>query len=95
MKLLCDIYKSSKYDEMYLYVSKKEGLEKVPEALMEKFGKPRHSLTLILTPDKKLARADIAKVLEQIEANGYYLQLPPQQDTYMTAVNEHNSKLAK
>ena len=39
MKVLCEIYKSSRQEEMYLYVPKEEGLARVPEALLEKFGK--------------------------------------------------------
>ena len=34
-KLLCEIFKSSRKDEMYLYVDKRKGMETVPEALME------------------------------------------------------------
>ena len=37
-KLLCEIFKSSRKDEMYLYVDKRKGMETVPEALMETFG---------------------------------------------------------
>ena len=40
MKYLCQIYKSSKKEEMYLYVLKERGLEDVPEPLMASFGEP-------------------------------------------------------
>ncbi|BFM15263.1 YcgL domain-containing protein [Maricurvus nonylphenolicus] len=95
MKLLCDIYKSPKDNDMYLYVKKQEGLERVPEALIERFGKPTHVMTLVLTPGKKLARVSVEKLIEQLDQSGFYLQLPPQPEAYMQAVNEQNSKLAK
>lgn len=95
MKLLCDIYKSPKESEMYLYVKKQDGLERVPQALLDRFGKPVHVTTLILTAEKKLARADISRVLEQLDVAGFYLQMPPPPEAYMQAVNEKNSKLPK
>ncbi|MAK90197.1 MAG: hypothetical protein CMI13_03035 [Oleibacter sp.] len=82
-KVLCDIYKSRKKDEAYLYVSRKDGLTKVPEELYEIFGKPELAMTIIITPDKKLARTDGSKVLEGIDEKGFYLQMPPAKETYM------------
>jgi uncharacterized protein YcgL (UPF0745 family) len=34
-------------------------------------------MTLELTPDRTLARADPEQVRQQLETQGYYLQLPP------------------
>lgn len=82
-KLLCDVYVSTKKEETYLYVSRKDGLEKIPETLLEIFGKPKLALTMILTPEKKLGRADAEKVLHDIEQQGFYLQMPPPRETYM------------
>jgi len=65
---------------MYLYVEKKEGLEPVPEDLLRRFGKPELAMTLMLSPEKKLARADVEYVLEKIEEQGFYLQMPPRPD---------------
>ncbi|WP_423894981.1 YcgL domain-containing protein [Candidatus Pelagadaptatus aseana] len=93
MKVICDIFKSPNEDEMYLYVKKEEGLDKVPEALLDKFGKPQHVMTMLLTPEKKLGRADAARVLEQLEDPGFYLQMPPPKDDEMRRINAHNTKI--
>ncbi len=77
MKILCDIYKGDKKDEMYLYVPKDGALSNVPEALLTSFGELKLVTTIVLTPSRKLARADINKVLTEITDNGFYLQLPP------------------
>ncbi len=79
-KLLCDVYKGDKKDEAYLYVSRQDGLDKVPEALLEQFGRMEVAMIMVLTPDKKLGRADAAKVLQEIEQQGFYLQMPPPKD---------------
>lgn len=76
-RVLCSIYKSSKKDEMYLYVPKATGLSAVPEGLMQMFGTPRHVTDLFLVPERKLARADIAQVLDKLASQQFYLQMPP------------------
>ncbi|MGR4068897.1 YcgL domain-containing protein [Halomonas sp. LR3S48] len=82
-KLLCEIYKSSRREEMYLYVDKRQGLTEVPEALLDRFGKPVLTMTLILTPEKKLARAQVSEVMAAIRDKGFYFQMPPAKDEYL------------
>jgi uncharacterized protein YcgL (UPF0745 family) len=77
MKKICAVYRSSSTEGMYLYVDHQEDLARVPEALMARFGKPQRAMTLVLSPEKKLARADVNKVMSEITSNGFYLQLPP------------------
>jgi uncharacterized protein YcgL (UPF0745 family) len=77
VSIVCQIYRSEKNAEMYLYVDKKQGLELVPEALLGRFGEPVALMVLLLVPQKKLARANIDEVMSQISENGFYLQMPP------------------
>jgi uncharacterized protein len=77
MSLLCEVFRSSRKQEMYLYVDKARGLQSVPDTLLSQFGKPTSVMILQLTPQAKLARADAAAVLSSIEAQGFYLQMPP------------------
>lgn len=79
-KILCDVYKSPKKEGAYLYVSRQDKLERVPEALLETFGKPELALIIILTEDKVLARVDAKKVIKALDEQGFYLQLPPSDD---------------
>lgn len=95
MKLLCDIYRSPRENEMYLYVEKKQGLEKVPEKLLALFGKPVHVTTMLLTAERKLARADVEKVMHAVQDQGYYLQMPPVVEDEMRAIAVQNSKLPR
>lgn len=75
--LLCDIYGSTKHEAMYLYVAKETGLEPVPEDLLNRFGESKRIMTLLLTPEKKLARANAQEVMSAIQSQGFYLQMPP------------------
>lgn len=74
---MCSIYRSSKKEGMYLYVTKSDDLDKVPESLLKTFGKPQHAMDLMLRPERKLARADVREVMEALDDPGYYLQMPP------------------
>jgi hypothetical protein len=78
---------------MYLYVDKAEDLSRVPELLLKKLGKVEVAMTLLLTPERKLSRIDAQQINTEIVDKGFYLQLPPQQDSYMKAVHEKNSKM--
>ncbi|MEH6579394.1 MAG: YcgL domain-containing protein [Amphritea sp.] len=83
MKKICSVFKSSKKDEMYLYVDKQEKLSKVPDALKKIFGTPIHVFDMLLTPEKELARIEAPKVLADIQEQGFFLQMPPVKDDYM------------
>lgn len=93
MKTLCTIYKSTREEGLYLFVKREDQLTKVPEALLERFGKPALVTTMALESGRKMARADADKVLAALEDPGYYLQLPPPKEAYMQEINLHNHKL--
>ena len=77
MTVLCQVFKSSRKEEMYLYVEKSRGLVDVPQELMQRFGEPLAVMTLMLTSTHKLARANPEEVLDGIITQGFYLQMPP------------------
>ncbi|MGX5218803.1 MULTISPECIES: YcgL domain-containing protein [Pseudomonas] len=88
MKRICNIYKSSKRNEMYLYVLKSDELKRVPESLLAAFGTPTLAFSMILTPERALAREDIHQVLENLDNQGYHLQMPPQEEDYIQHLPE-------
>lgn len=88
MKRLCSVYKSPRKKEMYLYVNKQDALARVPGALLTAFGVPHHVFDLVLTPERQLARENITKVLENLEAQGFHLQMPPPEDEYIEHLPE-------
>lgn len=95
-KQLCKIYRSSKKEGMYLYVDRVDDLDRIPETLLNSFGKPELAMTIALSPERKLARADVEKVLAAIAEQGFYLQMPPSPDQCMRdmrAMRDKNDKL--
>jgi uncharacterized protein YcgL (UPF0745 family) len=88
MQRICSIYRSAKVEGMYLYVDKTEGLARVPEALMQRFGRAELAMTLLLGAGRKLVRANVEEVLQAIAAQGFFLQMPPrtEQDAATTRI---------
>lgn len=78
---------------MYLFVDKQDDLTRVPEALLTTFGEPKLVTILALTPDRKMAQANAAKVLSEIKEQGFYLQIPLSPEQYMMELRNKNSKL--
>lgn len=75
--MFCVIYRSPTRDQTYLYVEKKDDFSRVPEALLRGFGRPQLAMVLKLDGREKLANADIDKVKQALNDQGYYLQIPP------------------
>ncbi|ACR68808.2 hypothetical protein DBV23_00510 [Edwardsiella ictaluri] len=75
--MLCVIYRSSKRDQTYLYVEKKDDFSRIPPDLLKSFGQPQLAMVLNLATRTRLAGAEIAMVKAALAGQGYYLQLPP------------------
>ena len=77
----CVIFRCSKKQEMYLYVpwlsEEAKLLDKLPDGLLNITGALEKVMVLELGPDRKLARADVNKVMAELTAKGFYLQSPP------------------
>jgi uncharacterized protein YcgL (UPF0745 family) len=76
--VLCKIYRSARKAETYLYLAQDLAFDDLPVKLRRAFGEPAFVMQLKLTTKRRLARVDVGQVLEQIEAQGFYLQLPPE-----------------
>ena len=77
VRVICSVFTNQRRDGMYLYVDKRAGLARVPEELLQRFGTPRHVLDMLLTPQRRLARVSADAVLDALDTQGFYLQLPP------------------
>ena len=73
--MLCHIYRSNRKFDTYLYLLEKDDFSVIPEDLLRVFGPPEFSFSFDLTQERKLAREDTDVVLENLESQGYHLQL--------------------
>ena len=75
--LPCWVYRSPRKQEMYLYLAEEDAFDKIPDALLERFGEPILVIELELSPERKLAREDVNTVIANLRTQGFHLQLPP------------------
>ncbi len=79
--MICGVYRSEKKEETYLYLARGTEFEDLPTELQELFGEPIRVISLVLSPERKLAQVDVNKVIEHLESDGYFVQLPPKTPT--------------
>ncbi|SFM69268.1 YcgL domain-containing protein [Marinobacter pelagius] len=77
------VFKSSRKADTYVFVRRGQDWDELPEGLRGIFGAPIHSMDLLLTPDRKLARTTGQQVLEAIREKEFYLQMPEEQEGYV------------
>ncbi|AHI27773.1 YcgL domain-containing protein [Marinobacter similis] len=77
------VFRSSKKRDTYLFVRRGLDWNELPESLRTVFGQPVHSMDLILTPSRKLARTTGKQVLAALEEKDFFLQMPEEQDGYV------------
>lgn len=77
----CIVYRCSKKQEMYLFVSytndPEAHLQQLPEGLISMTGNLSEVMQLELGPERKLARANVVEVIKAITEQGFYIQMPP------------------
>ena len=84
----CDIYKFSKKEDLYVYIARpdypndtteiKDWLAILPKAFRQAIGREAFVMHLDLANTQKLARVDKQEVLEKLQSQGYFVQMPPQ-----------------
>lgn len=81
-KHLISIYRSSKREGMYVFVPRETDPSGLPSSLLTYFGAPVHAMDLVLTPERQLARANAGDVIRAIDEQGFYLQMPPNEQKF-------------
>lgn len=72
----CEVHKSLKKDETYIFIESTSSLSELPDTLTKVLGKTELVMTLNLTPDKIMARGTAAEIMLSIEQQGFHLQMP-------------------
>ncbi|GGD63813.1 YcgL domain-containing protein [Lacimicrobium alkaliphilum] len=91
--MLCAIYKSNRKEQTYLFVGKRDDFSSVPEPLMQSFGQPQLAMIIELKAETKLAISNPQKVMEALQGQGYYLQLPPPQENLLAQYKQQQEPL--
>jgi len=73
----CYVYRSRRKPGLYVYLPKEDDWSAVPDNILKLLGDTERFLELELTHDRQLARCTGAEVIAAIQAQGFYLQMPP------------------
>jgi len=88
--MLSAVYKSKRKVDTYLFIEKRDDFSKVPEVLLNTFGKPVFVMLINIGNRETLAGADIKKVKQNLADQGYYLQIPPPAVNLLEAFRNEN-----
>ena len=86
----CYVYRCSAKQDMYIYLAEENNFDVIDKKLQKKLGQLDFAMTLELNQTKKLAKEDPRKIIENLQSQGFHLQLPSE-----TTVEELMAKLAK
>lgn len=74
----CVIYKGRRKAHTYLFIERVDDFERVPETLLQLMGELEQVMELTLELARPLVNADTEEVMQLLESQGYYLQMPPE-----------------
>lgn len=84
------IYRSSVKEGLYAYLGEGTTLETLPAPVMKQLGTPELAMELDLTKDRTLSNADAGEVLEAIENQGFYVQMPKDIEAILARVSDES-----
>lgn len=90
MATTCFIYRCSAKQDMYIYLSEKDQFDSIDDSIKKKLGTLNFAMEIELTENSKLAKEDPEKVIENLQKQGFHLQLPSE-----TTVEELMAKLSQ
>ena len=73
----CEVYRSNRKEGAYIFVPDSKALGVLPDTLKARLEPLERVMVLDLEKRTTLAATDPASVIDSIESQGFYLQLPP------------------
>ncbi len=88
----CFVYRSLKKKGLYIYLPEKDNFSNVPTSVKAQLGDTEYALELEISPEKKLARENAQKVLENLQKNGFHIQMPTDIESILLALSNSMTK---
>lgn len=82
----CYIYRSSIKDGLYVYLAEEDGLGRLPEPVLKQMGVPEFAMSLEIDASRKLGQEDAATVLQNLECQGFHLQMPRDLESQLASI---------
>lgn len=91
--MICAIYKSIKKEGMYLYIEKRDDFSILPAPLLQAFGTPIFVMLFNLNGKKSLINTTNQEVITCIKEQGFYLQMPKQEENLLILHKKHYTNI--
>lgn len=79
----CHVYRSKAKRGMYVYLAEKDNFDIIPTDLRRRLGKLEYSFEFTLNEERTLVRYDTKQVIQQIQDDGFFLQMPPPESNFL------------
>lgn len=79
----CHIYRSKYKKGLYVYLREKDDFDLIPSDLKSRLGTLEFTFSVILDETRKLARVDTKQVMQHLQNDGYFLQMPPPNTAFL------------
>jgi uncharacterized protein YcgL (UPF0745 family) len=76
----CSVYKGARRPNTYVFVPGRDDFSALSPALHDTLGELTHVMDLVLFPGRRLARAEVGRVMRSLLTRGCWVQLPPEED---------------
>lgn len=76
------VYKSLRKADTFVYLAVRDDFARLPEPLRSQLGPLAFVLDVTLTPERQLAREDVAVVRQNLSTRGFHIQFPPQPELH-------------
>ena len=71
----CFIYSASNKPDLYIYLAEEDNFDNLPKAMYDSLGNIAFCMELELNENSKLARENVRTVLNNLDKNGFHIQL--------------------
>jgi len=89
----CYVYASLRKPDTYVWLTRRDGLDLLPEPLILLLGELRFVLEFELTPQRKLPHDDTERVLVNLAGCGWHLQTPSNETLTVCNQPNHNAEI--
>jgi len=85
----CSIYRGKRKEDHYVYLPEADNFDAIPDPIKRLMGEFVFAMEVELTADSKLANSNPQEVLNKIEEQGFYLQVPPKHEALNVKVGDY------
>ncbi|MCF6218991.1 MAG: YcgL domain-containing protein [Gammaproteobacteria bacterium] len=85
----CSIYRGKRREDHYIYLAEANNFDPIPDTIKRLMGEFVLAMEIEITLESKLANGNAEEILTQIEAQGFFLQMPPKHEVLNVKVGSY------